>query len=172
MVNFLGENEKLEGIEVALSLGSNIGDSISTIKDSVKDISKVVSDVTLSSLYRTEPLKMKYQADFVNAAITGKTTLSPASLMLHLQAVEKKFGRVREIRYGPRTLDIDIIFFGERDIDTDFLKIPHPEFNKRLFVMVPLCEIAPDLQHPVERRKISDIFTDQKGKLTEKVEKI
>ncbi len=157
---------------VALSLGSNVGDCESTIKESIGELSPVISDMKVSSLYRTEPVQMRYQPDFVNAAVVGKTKLSPYALLKYINIVEKKFGRVREIRFGPRTLDIDIIFLGDAVLEDDRVKIPHPEFRNRLFVLIPLCEIEPDLRDPETGKKICEILEEAEKKFKDRVEKI
>jgi len=157
---------------VALSLGSNVGDSKNTIKESIAELSQVVSDMKVSSLYRTEPVQMRYQPDFINAAVVGKTDISPIALLRYINIVEKKFGRVREIKFGPRTLDIDIIFFGDAILDEDRIRIPHPEFRKRLFVLIPLCEICPDLKDPETGKRICEILEEAKKKFRDSVEKI
>ena len=162
----------MEGIEVALSLGSNIGDSKATITDSFMELSKVISDMKVSSFYKTEPVSMKYQPNFINVVLTGRTCLSPVSLLRYVNMVERRFGRVREIKFGPRTLDIDIILFGDKIINMDYLKVPHPEFRKRLFVLVPLAEIAPHFRDPEDGREVHEILKEAKNNLKETVEKI
>ena len=160
------------GINVALSLGSNIGDSKTIIEEAVGDLRGFIDNITVSGLYRTEPVRIKEQPSFLNAAVTGKTSLSPESLLKRINSVENKYGREREVRYGPRTLDIDIIFYGDKNISTQDLKIPHPEIKNRLFVMVPLCEIAPFLVDPAEGRTVKDILAERINILDEKVERL
>ncbi len=167
-----GEERKTVGDEVALSLGSNVGDSEGNIRVALNKLSKVVEGMKVSSFYRTEPVKIKFQPDFLNIAVVGRTALSPFSLLRYVNVVEKDLGRVREIQFGPRTLDIDIIFFGSKVIKTDFLKVPHPEFGKRLFVLVPLTEIAPHFCNPEDGRKVHEILTDARSRFSESVEKI
>ena len=162
----------MSGVRVALSLGSNVGDSKGNIRDALKELSKVVDDMKVSSFYRTEPVKIKFQPDFINIAVVGSTVLSPLSFLRYVNMMEKELGRVREIRFGPRTLDIDIIFFGSEIVKTDLLKIPHPEFEKRLFVLVPLAEIAPHFCNPEDGRKVHEILDEAKKTLRHRIEKI
>jgi len=157
---------------VALSLGSNVGDSETTLKDCLLELSDVLVDMKVSNFYRTQPVNMRYQPDFINAAVCGRTRLSPHGLLKRVNFIEKKFGRVREIKFGPRTLDIDIIFFGDMIIETNSLKIPHPELGKRLFVLIPLAEIAPDVRCPKRNKKVGEILDDARRNLKDIVEKI
>jgi len=158
--------------EVVLSLGSNIGDSLRTIQMAIENLSQILDVVKVSSFYRTEPVGLKYQNDFINAIVVGKTSLSPFALLNNIDRIEKRHGRVREIKFGPRTLDIDIIFYGDTILKMSTLQIPHPEFKNRLFVLVPLVEVAPDFVDPIEKRKVIEIFEERKNFLKEKVEKI
>ncbi|MFH1957469.1 MAG: 2-amino-4-hydroxy-6-hydroxymethyldihydropteridine diphosphokinase [bacterium] len=166
------EKREMSGVRVALSLGSNVGDSKRNIRDALKELSKVVDDMEVSSFYRTEPVKIKFQPDFINIAVVGRTALSALSLLRYANMVEKDLGRVREINFGPRTLDIDIIFFGSEIVKMDLLKIPHPEFGKRLFVLVPLAEIAPHFCNPEDGRKVHEILDEAKKTLPHRIEKI
>jgi len=168
----LEDAQKTGGNEVALSLGSNVGDSEGNIRIALNELSKVVDGMKVSSFYRTEPVKVKFQPDFLNIAVTGRTALSPLSLLRYVNMVEKDLGRVREINFGPRTLDIDIIFFDAKVIKTDSLQVPHPEFGKRLFVLVPLAEIAPHFCNPEDGRKVHEILEEAKKELPHRIEKI
>jgi len=158
--------------KVVLSLGSNVGDSLRTIQMAIDDLSKVVDVENVSSFYRTEPVGLKYQNDFINAIVVGETLLPPFALLNNIDRIEKKHGRVREIKFGPRTLDIDIIFYGDTVLNMSELKIPHPEFKNRLFVLVPLVEVAPDFVDPVEKKRVIEIFEERKNFLKEEVKKI
>ena len=113
--------------------------------------SKVTSS---SSLYKTEPVGMEQQDWFVNCAVALETGLSPRELLAALQEIEHSMGRVRTVVWGPRTMDLDILFYGDRVVSEPDLKIPHPEIANRRFVLDPLCEIAPDLTHPVLEKTV------------------
>lgn len=112
--------------------------------------------VARSALYRTAPVGYAKQPEFVNAVAAVDTTLSARELLLALLAVERREGRVRSFRNAPRTLDLDLLVYGDRVLDEDGLHVPHPRMHERAFVMVPLAEIAPDLQVP-GRGRAADI---------------
>ncbi len=136
-----------------LSLGSNLNDPHNQIKSAIKEINNL-SNVTLvkqSSLYQTPPIGPK-QPDFINAALKIKTSLSPHELLSAMQTIEQAHHRVREIHWGPRTLDIDVLLYENLSINSEKLTIPHPFMDQRAFVLIPLLEIAPELtttQHGV-----------------------
>ena len=158
--------------DVALSLGSNVGDSYQTLVNSLKDLSLFVDDMKVSSFYRTDPMNMKYQPDFINLAVAGKTSVSPGALLKKVNSVEKKYGRAREIKYGPRTLDIDIILFGDEIVKREDLVIPHPEFRKRLFVIEPLAEIVPEMKDPVDGKELHEILKEARESFSDRIEKL
>lgn len=136
----------------ALSLGSNLGDSLSTVRsvwDSLQEQPSIQLQA-LSSPYRTAPYDMDSAHTFINAALTGWTELDPEALLHILQKVEYASGRRRSPGHGyqDRTLDIDILLYDQSIIKTKHLRVPHPEMLKRGFVLVPLTEIAPQTVHP------------------------
>jgi len=136
---------------VVLSLGSNQGDSLSTLRHAVRDLSSVLSDIRVSSLYLTKPQDVADQDDFCNIAVSGRFDGLPRALLVAIQRIETRYGRARnsESPKGPRTLDIDIALFGTRLVDERDLVIPHERMNMRQFVLVPLLEIEPDSADPV-----------------------
>ena len=105
-------------------------------------------DLTTSSVYQTPPVGYAHQPDFLNMVVAGSTDLPPDQLLAIFQAVEGEAGRTRELRNGPRTLDVDLLFFGSRILRTHGLRVPHPRWKERAFVVRPLAEIAPDLRDP------------------------
>jgi 2-amino-4-hydroxy-6-hydroxymethyldihydropteridine diphosphokinase len=137
--------------EVLIGFGSNQGDSVRTCTRAIELLGNhgEIEGLVASSLYRTQPVGMVDQSWFVNGAIRCGTSLGPQDLLIVLQGIERKFGRVREIRWGPRTLDLDILAFGERKVQLAELEIPHPRLHERRFVLLPLMEIAPDWRHPL-----------------------
>ncbi len=142
-----------EGEEVALGIGSNEGDARRYCEEAVHLLLEgaVVREVVVSSWYRTEPQGYREQAWFVNGVLWGYTHLAPRALLLATQTVEEKLGRVRQTRWGPRTADIDILFYGQkgqRCVDEEDLVIPHPLLQERRFVLIPLLEIVPGWIHP------------------------
>ncbi|MCC7429879.1 2-amino-4-hydroxy-6-hydroxymethyldihydropteridine diphosphokinase [bacterium] len=127
-----------------LSLGSNLGDKLKNLKEAVNQISqnKEIQVVKVSSVYETEPFGKKDQDFFLNIAVELETTLSPQNLLKMILEIETKLGRERKERFGARTIDIDILVFGNLVVCEENLKIPHPEMGKRNFVLEPLNEIA------------------------------
>ena len=136
-----------------LSLGSNMGDRAGNIARAVALLRERGIRVTKeSALYDTEPVEMRTQDWFVNSVIEIETDDAPKSLMAKLLVIERSMGRERLIPKGPRVIDIDILLFGDRTISEEGLEIPHPRMAARRFVLVPLAEIAPNVEHPVLKR--------------------
>jgi 2-amino-4-hydroxy-6-hydroxymethyldihydropteridine diphosphokinase len=134
---------------VFLGLGSNLGNSEETIERSLPALGLRGFRVTArSSLYLTEPVEAPGQGSFLNAVVGGETELTPEELLAHCLEVEAELGRVRGAHHGPRTLDIDLLLFGSLVRATPDLTLPHPRLHERLFVLVPLEEIAPEAWHP------------------------
>ncbi len=146
---------------VVLSLGSNVGDSLSTLKKAIRDISFLLDGMRVSSLYLTTPQDVVRQPDFCNLVVTGSTALSPVELLGETQAIETRYGRLREedaVR-GPRTLDIDIVLYGGKTVNEPDLVIPHERMSSRQFVLVPLLELLPDCADPVSGRPFREILS-------------
>lgn len=133
---------------IYFSLGSNIPPKLIHLKEGLKSIQEHGITVTkLSSVYRTSPVELTNQAYFLNAVAEGKTELSPIEVLRLFKRVEKQWGRGRGVRFGSRTLDLDLLLYGDRrGMSTKILTLPHPRLLARKFVLVPLLEIAPDLK--------------------------
>ena len=135
-----------------ISVGSNIGASLDNCRrgiDALCDGRDIVLEAR-SPFYRTEPVDYVDQDWFVNAAVKIHTRLSPFDLLTRTQQVQRQFGRkLDSVRFGPRVLDLDIIFYQDLVLDTDTLVIPHPRMHKRRFVLQPICDIDPTIVHPV-----------------------
>jgi len=146
--------------EVFIALGSNLGHRKNYIRNAITLLGNnpKITVVKQSSLIETKPVGPIEQGLFINAVIEISTTLTPLELLATCLAVEEQFGRVRTQRWGPRTIDLDIILFADRIIGEANLKIPHPELLMRLFVLEPLAEIAPKIQHPVLRMTALDML--------------
>jgi 2-amino-4-hydroxy-6-hydroxymethyldihydropteridine diphosphokinase len=146
--------------KAAIGLGSNLGDPVRNCLDALDLLQKhpAVNIVKTSSLYRTKPVGFAGQDWFVNGAVLCETSLEPLDLLDFLLGLEKSLGRVRTIRWGPRTLDLDILFYGNRQMDLPNLQIPHPRMQDRLFVLVPLTEIEPDWVHPVSGLRVREML--------------
>jgi len=132
-------------VEVGLALGSNIGDKAANILDALARMESGggLTVTARSALYRTAPWGVEDQDWFVNACALAETALTPEALLARCKAVEASLGRERTFRWGPRLIDIDIVFYGDETIETPDLTVPHRELFNRAFVLVPLAEIAP-----------------------------
>ena len=145
VVQFEGVRPSPAPIQVALSLGSNLGDREGWIASGVQAMRRDLEDLRLSALYETAPLLLEDQPMYVNACCTGLTRLKPRQLLSQLQDAERAAGRDRSgPRYGPRTLDLDLLLYGDEVIEDPDLAVPHARLRERGFVLVPLAEIAAD----------------------------
>ena len=149
-----------------LGLGSNLGDREENLRKTLSLLGESVEIIALSSVYQTEPWGYGEQPSFLNMVCGFRTSLSPPELLALVQEVERRLGRVRTIRYGPRTMDVDILLYGDRIVDTPDLQIPHPRIPERAFVLAPFAEIAPDVEHPTLKRPISALLADAPGRET------
>ena len=133
----------------AIALGGNLGNSRRILSEAIARLGQTAQiEVTARShFYRTAPVGPP-QPDYINACILVRTTLSPMLLLHQLLAIESQFGRVRQERWGARSLDLDLLFYGDRTIDIPGLTVPHPRLQDRAFVLVPLMDIAPSWRHP------------------------
>jgi 2-amino-4-hydroxy-6-hydroxymethyldihydropteridine diphosphokinase len=147
---------------VYLSLGSNVGDRAENIVSALSFLqsSLSVNIEKISSFYETSPVGPK-QKSFYNIVVKVQTDLKPDDLLLFIKQVEYILGRRKTIKWGPRVIDIDILFFCRKIIDQAGLTVPHKEIQNRLFVLIPLSEIAGDFVHSVLKQKISDILYDK-----------
>ena len=134
---------------VYLGLGSNLGDRVQNICGALQRLTVKVQLDRISSLYETEPVGLVDQPWFLNLVCGGDTDLSPRALLRLAKAIEREMGRKRTVRFGPRLIDIDILFYDDLVISTPELEIPHPRLHERGFTLIPLDEIAPDLVHPL-----------------------
>ncbi len=140
-----------------LSLGSNIENRENFLKKAILEIKKIAKIIKKSKIYETSPVGYKKQRDFLNMAIKIETTLISQELFAKLQEIEKKLGREKKIKNGPRTIDIDILTFEDTIVDEVNLKIPHPRMYERKFVLIPLLELLD------KKEKISQ-WTHKKSK--------
>lgn len=150
-----GKPADLEGILLPkvtayIGLGSNLGDEKEYIEKALKLLAETpgIELREVAGYYRTEPIGYTEQDWFLNTAAKIKTTLAPHALLVVLQDIEEKLGRVREIHWGPRVIDLDLLIFGNEKIDDDILTVPHPRICERAFVVAPLADISPDLILP------------------------
>ena len=134
-----------------LGLGSNLGDREANINKALVELvrSGGCSLTKVSSLYATKPVGIEEQPDFLNIAVEIETELAPRQLLGMLKEVERKVGREKTVKWGPRVIDIDILLYGDLHVADGDIEIPHPEMSQRAFVLTPLAEIAPSVKHPL-----------------------
>ena len=149
-----------------LGLGSNLGDRETHLRQALSLLGESVQIAAVSSVYETEPWGYTEQPAFLNMACCFRTSLGPTEMLALAQDVEGRLGRVRTVRYGPRTIDVDILLYGKLVMDTPDLCIPHPGIPERAFVLAPLAEIAAEVEHPVLRRTIGALLKDVPGRET------
>jgi 2-amino-4-hydroxy-6-hydroxymethyldihydropteridine diphosphokinase len=151
------------GVRVAIALGSNQGDRERLLRDAVAALGRCLGDLRVSTFHDTAPVGVAPQPRFLNAAVIGTTALSPRDLLSALFDIERRFGRERPYPGAPRTLDLDLILYGDLTIDEPGLVVPHPRFRERAFVLAPLAEMACDWTDPVTGRTIGELLAALAG---------
>lgn len=143
---------------VALALGSNLGDRDRYLREALEELAPSIAGLRVSTFHDTDPVGVGDQPRFLNAAATGRTSLSPADLLDRFLEVERQYGRTRPHPGAPRTLDLDLILYGARIVEEPDIHIPHLRFRERLFVLQPLAEIAEDWVDPVTGQTVGALL--------------
>jgi 2-amino-4-hydroxy-6-hydroxymethyldihydropteridine diphosphokinase len=146
-------------IRVAISLGSNLGDRRAHLDYAIDALRLDLADMTVSSFAETQPVGVGPEhGPYLNAAIVGRTHLTARLLLERLLEIEEEEGRARPYPMAPRTLDLDLVLYGDQRIEEDGISVPHPRFRERDFVLRPLAEIAPEMIDPVTGKRVSELL--------------
>jgi len=142
---------------VCLGLGTNLGERERNLRDACRELAAVFQFEMFSRVYETAPWGVTEQPQFLNLCVVGRTELEPLALLKTLKAIEAELGRTPTFRYGPRLIDMDILLYGGRVIDSESLTVPHPHMTERAFVMIPLNDIAASFRHPTTGEPIASL---------------
>jgi len=145
-------------IQVFLGIGTNLGDRERNLQEARAALSQRLEILKESSIYQTAPWGYLDQPAFLNQVIEAQTALSSLNLLDFLKQTEKQLGRQANFRFGPRLIDLDILFYGNRIIQTPRLQVPHPRLTERAFVLIPLAEIAPEFVHPQNKQTVTQLL--------------
>lgn len=142
---------------VFIALGTNLGDRLKTLQEAIAHLPPLVRPRSVSPVYQTAPWGYSDQPDYLNQVIEAETELEPLGLLEYLKKLETKLGRKPTFRYGPRVIDMDILFYDDLVLETSGLVIPHPRLHERDFVLIPLADLAPEKIHPVFGKTVSEL---------------
>ncbi|HEX3384101.1 MAG TPA: 2-amino-4-hydroxy-6-hydroxymethyldihydropteridine diphosphokinase [Mucilaginibacter sp.] len=152
--------------DVFLLLGSNLGDRQAYLQQAIAHIEQEIAPVVArSSVYETQSWGKTDEPDYLNQVIQLQTNIPAKGILYKILNIEKAMGREREVKWGSRIIDIDILFYGSEVINEDQLIVPHPELHNRMFTLAPLAEIAPELSHPVLKKNIARLKRELKSNL-------
>jgi 2-amino-4-hydroxy-6-hydroxymethyldihydropteridine diphosphokinase len=150
---------------VYIALGTNLGDRLENLRRAAAGLPPAATPQQASLVYETPPWGIEDQPAFLNQVIQAETELPPQELLAHLKRLERELGRQKTVRYGPRLIDLDIIFYDDLVVELPGLTIPHPRLAERAFVLVPLADLAPYLRHPLSGHTVQELLeqTDTTG---------
>jgi 2-amino-4-hydroxy-6-hydroxymethyldihydropteridine diphosphokinase len=144
--------------KVFLGLGANLGDKKRHIHDAIVLLGKKITGITVAKFYETKPQYYEHQDAFINTVISGYTDLHPSELLKFTKEVEKQVGRQERFHYGPREVDVDILFYDDLAYKDEYLTIPHPLLQEREFVLKPFLDLEPNFVHPVLKKTIRELY--------------
>ena len=153
--------------DVFIGLGGNLGDVRATFGQAIEKIGGVACVTSVSSLYRSKPYGFVDQPDFLNAVLRASADLNPLPLFAKLQAIEIELGKTTVRENGPRSIDLDLLFYGDLVLKSNELEVPHPGIPKRDFVLLPLAELAPDFAHPTLNRSAGELLASLESRYVE-----
>jgi len=145
---------------VYIALGTNLGERLANLRAAIKSMQPEITVLAESHVYETPPWGYEDQPAFLNMVVKAETDLEPELLLNNLKQLEVELGRKQNFRWGPRLIDLDILFYDDLVLELPPLVIPHPRLHERAFVLVPLMDVAPDLIHPIFQRRVSDLLTE------------
>lgn len=145
---------------IYVALGANLGDRQKTIRKAIARMAENFSGVRVASLYETEPWGITDQPDFLNTVVEARARQTPWEVLQELLSIETQLGRTETYTWGPRMIDLDLLLYGQLVLDMPYLKLPHPGISERDFVLQPLIELQPDLEHPVTHKALHAYLTE------------
>jgi len=145
---------------VYIALGTNLGDRLANLRATLCSLPPAVTVTDESHIYETPPWGYEDQPAFLNMVVKAETDLKPKSLLEYLKQLEVELGREQNFHWGPRLIDLDILFYDDLVLDSPPLVIPHPRLHERAFVLVPLADLAPDFVHPLLNHSISELLAN------------
>lgn len=149
-----------------LLTGANLGDRFGTLEKANQLIEERIGKVTATShFYETAAWGVDDQPDYLNQALEMETVLSPADILKEIHLIEEELGRVRKTKWGSRTIDIDILFYGDKILETNDLTLPHPRLHRRNFALIPMLDLAPELVHPVFNKSVEELYWECEDEL-------
>ncbi len=146
--------------QVYFSIGTNVGKRIENLLNAVRGLRNIIQNINISYVYETEPWGYQEQDSFLNVCLSGTTDLQPEDLLKKIKSLEREIGRDETFKWGPRKIDIDLLFYEDQIIDLEELKVPHQEIEERAFVLIPFMDINPQFVHPILKRNIEELASE------------